>query len=221
MLVKEQSHLLSLIESGFAAFRILVIGDVMLDRSIWGDVDRISPEAPVPVLRSVQTKSAPGGAANVAMNLVGLGVNVAQAGFWGNDSEMRELSALLAPAGVDSSGMILSGHSTISKTRIVSRNQQLLRLDVESAEPRPAAEHQALIERCLELVRTADAVVLSDYAKGALSARLCQAVITRARERRIPVLVDPKGRDFSKYAGATTICPNLHELGLVTGVSSR
>ncbi len=135
MLVKEQSRLLSLIESGFAALRVLVIGDVMLDRSIWGDVDRISPEAPVPVLRSVRTSSAPGGAANVAMNLVGLGVKVAQAGFWGNDGEMRELSALLAPAGVDFSGMIVSGHSTISKTRIVSRNQQLLRLDVESSEP--------------------------------------------------------------------------------------
>jgi D-beta-D-heptose 7-phosphate kinase / D-beta-D-heptose 1-phosphate adenosyltransferase len=217
VLVKEQSRLLSLIESGFAALRILVIGDVMLDRSIWGHVDRISPEAPVPVLRSVRTTTAPGGAANVAMNLVGLGVKAAQAGFWGNDAEMRELSALLAPAGVDFSGMIVSAHSTISKTRIVSRNQQLLRLDVESAEPRPAAEQQALLERSLQLVRTADAVVLSDYAKGALSPQLCQAVIALARERGIPVLVDPKDRDFHKYAGATTICPNLQELALVTG----
>ena len=220
-MVKEQSRLLSLIESGFAALRILIIGDVMLDRSIWGDVDRISPEAPVPVLRSVRTTNAPGGAANVAMNLVGLGVKVAQAGFWGNDVEMRELSALLAAAGVDFSGMIVSRHPTISKTRIVSRNQQLLRLDVESAEPHPAGEHRALLERSLELVRTADAVILSDYAKGALSAQLCQAVIALARERRIPVLADPKGRDFSKYAGATTICPNLQELGLVTGIDSR
>jgi D-beta-D-heptose 7-phosphate kinase/D-beta-D-heptose 1-phosphate adenosyltransferase len=221
MLVKEQSRLLSLIEGGFAALRILVIGDVMLDRSIWGDVDRISPEAPVPVLRSVRTTSAPGGSANVVMNLVGLGVKAAQAGFWGNDAEMRELRALLAPAGVDVSGMVLSGHSTISKTRIVSRNQQLLRLDVESADPHPAAEHEALLERSRELVPTADAVILSDYAKGALSAELCQAVIALAQERGIPVLVDPKGQDFAKYAGATTICPNLHELGLVTGIASR
>src|SRR5580704_10382223 len=210
MLVKEQSRLLSLIESGFASLRVLVIGDVMLDRSIWGEVDRISPEAPVPVLRSVRTTGAPGGAANVAMSLVGLGVKVEQAGFWGNDGEMRELSGLLSAAGVDFSGMVLSGHSTISKTRIVSRNQQLLRLDVENSEPHPAAEHQALRERCLELVPAADAVILSDYDKGALSAQLCKAVITRAREGRIPVLVDPKGRDFGKYAGATTICPNLH-----------
>ena len=221
MLVKEQSRLLSLIESGFAALRVLVIGDVMLDRSIWGEVDRISPEAPVPVLRSVRTTSAPGGAANVAMNLVGLGVKVEQAGFWGNDGEMRELSALLSTAGVDFSGMVLSGHSTISKTRIVSRNQQLLRLDVESADPHPAADHQALLERSLGLVRAADAVILSDYAKGALSAELCQAVIALARKQRIPVLVDPKGLDFTKYAGSTTICPNLQELALVTGIASR
>src|SRR6202161_4975679 len=110
-MVKDQSRLLSLIENGFAALRILIIGDVMLDRSIWGDVDRISPEAPVPVLRSVRTTSAPGGAANVAMNLVGLGIKAAQAGFWGNDAEMRELSVLLTPAGVDFSAMIVSGHS--------------------------------------------------------------------------------------------------------------
>jgi len=219
--VKEQSRLLSLIESGFAALRILIIGDVMLDRSIWGDVDRISPEAPVPVLRSVRTTSAPGGAANVAMNLVGLGVSVDQAGFWGDDAEMRELRGLLASANVDLSGMVASCHPTISKTRVTSRNQQLLRLDVESAEPRPAAEHQALLERALELVRTADAVILSDYDKGALTAPLCQAVIALARQRRIPVLADPKGRDFSKYAGTTTICPNLQELGLVTGIPSR
>src|ERR1700761_2831252 len=112
---------LSLIESGFAALRVLVIGDVMLDRSIWGDLERISPEAPVPVLRSVRTTSAPGGAANVSMNLVGLGVKVAQSGFWGDDADMHELRGLLAAAGVDSSGMLLSTHSTISKTRVVSR----------------------------------------------------------------------------------------------------
>jgi D-beta-D-heptose 7-phosphate kinase/D-beta-D-heptose 1-phosphate adenosyltransferase len=221
MLVKEQSRLLSLIESGLARLRIVVIGDVMLDRSVWGEVDRISPEAPVPVLRSVRTTNAPGGAANVAMNLVGLGVKVTQAGFWGNDTEMRELGALLSASGVDSSGMVMSGHATISKTRIVSRNQQLLRLDVESAEPHPEAEEQQLLERSLTAIGAADAVILSDYAKGALSPQLCQAVIAKAREKRIPVLADPKGRDFNKYVGATTICPNLQELALATGIDRR
>ena len=224
-LVKEQSRMLSLVESEFGSPRILVLGDVMLDRSIWGDVDRISPEAPVPVLRSVRSTSAPGGSANVAMNLVGLGIRVVQAGFWGQDADMLELTALLTQAGVDSSGMVLSGHATISKTRVVSRNQQLLRLDVENADTRPDGEHQALLERSLQLVGGMaggmDAIILSDYAKGALRPQLCQAVIARARERKIPVLVDPKGQDFSRYAGATTICPNLQELSVATGVAIR
>ena len=185
----------------------------------------ISPEAPVPVLRSVRSTSAPGGSANVAMNLVGLGIRVVQAGFWGQDADMLELTALLTQAGVDSSGMVLSGHATISKTRVVSRNQQLLRLDVENADTRPDGEHQALLERSLQLVGGMaggmDAIILSDYAKGALRPQLCQAVIARARERKIPVLVDPKGQDFSRYAGATTICPNLQELSVATGVAIR
>jgi D-beta-D-heptose 7-phosphate kinase / D-beta-D-heptose 1-phosphate adenosyltransferase len=212
---------LSLIESGFSALRILVIGDVMLDRSIWGEVDRISPEAPVPVLRSVRSTSAPGGSANVAMNLIGLGVKVDQAGFWGDDADMRALEASLTSAGVALSGMVLSGHATICKTRVVSRNQQLLRLDVENADPHPAGEQQALLDRCVALAPAADAIILSDYAKGALSPQLCQAVIGLARKKGIPVLVDPKGQDFEKYKGATTICPNLQELGLVTGIPPR
>src|SRR6202000_1140974 len=106
--------------------RILVVGDVMLDRSTWGEVDRISPEAPVPVLRRVRTTSAPGGAANVAMNLAGLGIQATLAGCWGDYAEMRELRGLLVAAGLDASGMVTSAHPTISKTRIVSRNQQLL-----------------------------------------------------------------------------------------------
>jgi D-beta-D-heptose 7-phosphate kinase / D-beta-D-heptose 1-phosphate adenosyltransferase len=217
MVVNEPSRLLGLIEESFGNPRILVVGDVMLDRSTWGEVDRISPEAPVPVLRRVRTSSAPGGAANVAMNLAGLGIKATLAGFWGDDAEMRELRGLLA--GLDASGMVASAHPTISKTRIVSRNQQLLRLDVENADPHPPDEEHTLLERCMTLLATADAVILSDYAKGALSAPLCQAIIQRAKERRIPVLVDPKGRDFTKYAGASTICPNLQELGLATGVA--
>jgi D-beta-D-heptose 7-phosphate kinase / D-beta-D-heptose 1-phosphate adenosyltransferase len=219
MLVKEQSRLLALIEEGFGSPRIVVVGDTMLDRSIWGEVDRISPEAPVPILRQIRTVSAPGGAANVAMNLAGLGVKATLAGFWGDDAEMRELRTLFTTARLDFSGMVVSGRSTISKTRIVCRNQQLMRLDVEHSEPQLETEHQALLARALDLTASADAVILSDYAKGALSESLCQAVIRAARERGIPVLVDPKGHDFRKYAGATTICPNLQELSVVTGIS--
>jgi D-beta-D-heptose 7-phosphate kinase/D-beta-D-heptose 1-phosphate adenosyltransferase len=209
---------LSLLESGFRSVDVLVIGDVMLDRYVWGSVDRISPEAPVPVLRSVHTTRVPGGAANVAMNLIGLGTRVKQAGFWGDDVEQRELADLLSQAGVDTLGMIPSAHPTISKTRIMARQQQLLRMDIENSAARPQSELDALLERVLRLVSEADAVILSDYAKGTLSPALCASVIEAARGRGIPVLIDPKDKSFAKYAGATTICPNLAELSLATGV---
>jgi len=216
--VKDLSRILSLIEEGFQSIRVLVIGDVMLDRYVWGSVDRISPEAPVPVLRSMHTTGVPGGAANVAMNLVGLGARATQAGFWGDDVEQRELGELLSAAGVDVSGMIDSAHPTISKTRVMARRQQLLRMDIENAAARPAVEQDALLERAVQLVADADAVILSDYAKGTLSPALCQNVIQTARRHSIPVLVDPKDKSFAKYAGATTICPNLGELSLATGI---
>jgi len=216
--VKDLSRILSLIEREFQSLRVLVIGDVMLDRYVWGSVDRISPEAPVPVLRSLHTTRVPGGAANVAMNLVGLGVRSTQAGFWGDDLEQRELGELLSAAGVDVSGMIQSAHPTISKTRVMARHQQLLRMDVENAASHPSSEQDALLERALDLVSKADAVILSDYAKGTLSPALCRAVIDKARGHGSPVLVDPKDKSFAKYAGATTICPNLSELSLATGI---
>jgi D-beta-D-heptose 7-phosphate kinase/D-beta-D-heptose 1-phosphate adenosyltransferase len=216
--VKDLSRILSVIERGFTSVRVLVIGDVMLDRYVWGSVDRISPEAPVPVLRSLHTTRVPGGAANVSMNLVGLGARATQAGFWGDDVERRELQELLSAAGVDVAGMIASAHPTVSKTRVMARRQQLLRMDVENAAGRPAAEHDALLDCALHLLAQADAVILSDYAKGALSPALCRAVIDEARSRHIPVLVDPKDKSFAKYAGATTICPNLSELSLATGI---
>ena len=216
--MKDLSRVLSLIERGFQSLRVLVIGDVMLDRYVWGSVDRISPEAPVPVLRSLHTTRVPGGAANVAMNLVGLGVKATQAGFWGDDLEQRELSELLSSAGVDISGMVLSAHPTISKTRVMARHQQLLRMDVEDSAARAANEESELLDRALCLVSEADAIVLSDYAKGTLNPALCRGVIEEARRRGIPVLVDPKDKSFGKYAGATTICPNLSEMSLVTGI---
>jgi D-beta-D-heptose 7-phosphate kinase/D-beta-D-heptose 1-phosphate adenosyltransferase len=215
--VKDLSRVLPLIESGFRSIRILVIGDVMLDRYVWGSVDRISPEAPVPVLRSVHTTRVPGGAANVCMNIVSLGARAMMAGFWGNDLEQRELGELLSKAGVDASGMTVSSHPTISKTRVMARQQQLLRMDIEDLGARPHSEHDALLESALRLVSEADAVILSDYAKGTLSLDLCQSVIKGARERGIPLLVDPKAKAFGKYTGATTICPNLSEFLLATG----
>jgi len=219
--MQEIHAVLALLEGGFSELKVLVVGDLMLDRYILGEVDRISPEAPVPVLRHAQRYERPGGAANVAMNLAGLGCQTLLAGFWGNDSEQRELAEFLEKAKIDTAGVVSTALPTISKTRILGRMQQLLRLDIESRE-RPGAEDQRhLLERVEQLATKVHAVVLSDYAKGALSAELCEAVIRVARRVGVPVLVDPKSPDFSMYSGATAVCPNLNELALATGVPAH
>jgi D-beta-D-heptose 7-phosphate kinase/D-beta-D-heptose 1-phosphate adenosyltransferase len=217
-MLPEIHSILGLLESGFPKIKVLVVGDLMLDRYVIGEVDRISPEAPVPVLRHAQRYERPGGAANVAMNLAGLGCQTFLAGFWGGDAEKAELAKLLELAGIDTLGIVTSSLPTISKTRIVARTQQMLRLDIESRDAYPAEESARLQARAVELVAKVHAVILSDYAKGALTRELCEAVIRAARQAGIPVLVDPKTKDLSKYSGATTICPNLNELSLATGV---
>ncbi len=217
-MLPELHKVLGLLEGGFQSLRVAVVGDVMLDRYIVGDVERISPEAPVPVLRQALQYARPGGAANVAQNLAGLGLRTTLSGFVGIDSVAAELVQLLQQAEVSTDGLVAATLPTITKTRVVSRTQQLLRIDVESHEPHRSDDASRLLDAAVASVASADAVVLSDYAKGALTAELCSVVIVAARARGIPVLVDPKSRDFSKYAGATTICPNLQELSAATGV---
>ena len=168
-MLPELHRVLGLLEGGFHDIRVLVVGDLMLDRYIVGDVDRISPEAPVPVLRHAHRYERPGGAANVAMNLAGLGCQALLAGLWGADAEQRELSAALEAASIDTAGVVTSSLPTISKTRIVGRTQQLLRLDIESREPHSAQDIEHLRDRVLALVEKVHAVILSDYAKGVLS----------------------------------------------------
>lgn len=218
-MLPEIHKVLKLLEGGFAELKVLVVGDLMLDRYILGDVDRISPEAPVPVLRHVQRYETPGGAANVAMNLAGLGCQTLLAGFWGNDAEQKELAGFLDKAKIDTTGVVSTALPTISKTRIVGRQQQLLRLDIESREKPSEVDCGRLMESAEQLAGKVHAVVLSDYAKGALSAELCERVIRAARQAGVPVLADPKSPDFSKYSGATTVCPNLGELAMATGVA--
>jgi D-beta-D-heptose 7-phosphate kinase / D-beta-D-heptose 1-phosphate adenosyltransferase len=218
-MLPELHSILNLLEGGFGQLKVLVIGDIMLDRYIHGEVERISPEAPVPVIRHAQRYERAGGAANVAMNLAGLGCQTFLGGFWGNDSEQGELLAILDRAGIDTVGVVSSSLPTISKTRIVGRMQQLLRLDIESRDLPPAIEAQRLLERTTELVSKVHAVILSDYAKGALSNALCTAVIRAARIAGVPILADPKTPDFGKYSGATSVCPNLTELSQATGIS--
>jgi D-beta-D-heptose 7-phosphate kinase/D-beta-D-heptose 1-phosphate adenosyltransferase len=154
------------------------------------------------------------------MNLAGLGCQALLAGFWGEDGEKAELQAFLDKAKVDTAGVVTTSLPTISKTRIVGRQQQLLRLDIESRFPHSDLDRQRLLERVELLVGKVHAVLLSDYAKGVVTAELCEAVIRAARRAGVPVLVDPKTADLSKYTGATMVCPNLHELALATGLSA-
>ena len=211
------SHLIRLVESEFGKPNVLVVGDVMLDKYVWGEVERISPEAPVPVLRTARQSQHPGGAANVAVNLAGLGARVTLMGLGGGDDDQRTLEALLTKAGVQFSLVACPGVPTTSKLRVLAGHQQLLRLDND---PRCAdfnGSSDALLQNVLRVLPEASVVVLSDYAKGALSERVCRSIISEARRLRIPVVVDPKGSDFTRYRGATTICPNAKELAAVTG----
>lgn len=220
-MLSELHNVLGLLEGGFHQVKVLVVGDLMLDRYIVGDVDRISPEAPVPVLRHAHRYSRPGGAANVAMNLSGLGCQALLAGFWGDDAERRELSSALEAAQIETAGIVTSPLPTISKTRIVGRTQQLLRLDIESRDLPTTEDQHNLLERVLALIEKVHAIVLSDYAKGALTNELCASVIRSARRANVPVFVDPKTPDLSKYSGATMVCPNLHELSAATGIPTH
>jgi len=219
-MIQNLQSVVELLEGGFNRLQVLVVGDVMLDRYIWGEVDRVSPEAPVPVIHHTSRSSRPGGAANVALNLARLGIQAKLCGFWGDDSERVELTTLIKTEHIDISGMVITKHPTISKTRILGRNQQMLRLDVESTEAYSTNESISLQQNVLEVLASVDAVILSDYAKGVLDKQLCLEITAAAKKRSIPVLVDPKSRDFSKYEGATTICPNLKELRLATGIDS-
>ena len=197
----------------FNRARVLVLGDVMLDRYWEGPASRISPEAPVPVVRVEHISDRPGGAGNVALNIAALGSAARLGGYTGDDEMADSLQDMLAGAGVDCALTRVPGQATTTKLRVISRHQQLLRLDFEQpsrAPPSPAltADLPALLEDC-------DALLLSDYAKGALVDPA--PLISLARTRGIPVLVDPKGGDFSRYRGATLLTPNLQELEAVVG----
>jgi rfaE bifunctional protein kinase chain/domain len=193
--------------------RILVVGDVMLDRYWFGDVDRISPEAPVPVVRVARNEERPGGAANVARNAAALGAPVALLSVVGDDEAGASLERLVAAEGVQPTLHRDAALSTTVKLRVVSRQQQLLRIDFETTPSREVlADKLADYER---LLADADVVIMSDYGKGGLThiARM----IELARAAGKPILVDPKGDDYARYRGATAITPNRAELREVVG----
>ncbi len=208
---------IELIENFWEQRRILVVGDVMLDKYVWGTVERVSPEAPVPVVRGTQITHCPGGAANVAMNVAGLGAKAIVAGLVGEDQDAELLRRALEAAGVETRFVPVADIPTTSKLRILSRNQQMLRLDFEKKYIPPHGVYEELIRQSREAISSCSAVILSDYAKGALNDHVCAVIINDARTLGIPVLVDPKSHTFQKYRNATTICPNLQEMALVTG----
>ena len=193
--------------------RILVVGDVMLDRYWFGSADRISPEAPVPVVRVDKTEYRLGGAGNVALNIAKQGVRVNLLSVRGDDQEGRELESLLERNHIESHLLIDKQLSTTIKTRVIAQHQQLVRIDFEST-PTHEVLNQAL-KRYVDLVSDADAIVFSDYGKGGLQ-HIAQ-MIREANKADKCVLVDPKGVDFERYCGASYITPNKSELRNVVG----
>lgn len=203
--------------------RIAVIGDLMVDRYVFGDVSRISPEAPVPVNRVKQMKEVLGGAANVAANLANLDVHVYVGGVAGQDTHGNLLQDLLGSNGIDKSGVVISNErSTITKMRILGARQQMMRLDFETVRDVDQQEEEALIRWLTILCQKGlDGIVISDYGKGVCTDTLLRQVFNLANQYMIPTIVDPKGAQWNKYDGATFITPNVKELSERVGYSIR
>lgn len=199
----------------FSKASVLVVGDVMLDRYWFGETARISPEAPVPVVNIKHIDERPGGAGNVALNIAALGTSVTLLGIAGDDAAGNALKDQLKAAHVAHHLLSLPSIPTITKLRIISRHQQLLRLDFEEAFP--LFDPTELIERYKTLLSTHNLVILSDYNKGTLAS--VSEFIRLAKEHHIPVLVDPKGSSFERYRGANIITPNLKEFETIVGPS--
>lgn len=192
---------------------VLVVGDVMLDRYWHGPTSRISPEAPVPVVKVNMVEERPGGAANVAMNIASLGARSSLIGLTGIDDAANALTSSLETVNVCCDFVAIPTHPTITKLRVLSRNQQLLRLDFE--EGFDDVDVQPMLERIEKALPNIGALVLSDYAKGALSK--IQKMIALANQVGVPVLIDPKGNDFERYRGATLLTPNMSEFEAIVG----
>ncbi len=212
------SDLLALIER-FAGRRVLVVGDFMLDRYVFGDAERISPEAPVPVLRVIERQDRVGGAGSVAVNVAALDAHVTCIGWVGRDAFGDRVEQSLKSAGADTSGLLRTpDRPTITKTRLVGlaehrHRQQLLRVDDEDVRPVSDDDAQRLIERIDQALPHCDVVCLEDYAKGLLTPHVCATLIESARRRSKPVLVDPaRSGSWDKYRGATLATPNRAEL---------
>ena len=201
------------------AHRIAIVGDAMLDVYLRGDVDRISPEAPVPVVRVRERKLALGGAANVAQNVAALGATAELVAMIGGDAPGRTLRDMLERIGAEPRALVEGARPTTTKTRVLARAQQVVRFDEEEDTDVEGAEIEALLSAVDRAVREADALVLEDYNKGVLVPQVIERAIARARERGIPIVVDPKYRNFFAYRGATVFKPNRRELEAALGAA--
>ncbi|HJU88365.1 MAG TPA: D-glycero-beta-D-manno-heptose-7-phosphate kinase [Gemmatimonadaceae bacterium] len=202
-----------------AKHRIAIVGDAMLDVYLRGDVDRISPEAPVPVVRVRDRTVALGGAANVAQNAAALGASVDLVGIIGSDEAGRTLCSMLDRIGAPAASLVQGRRPTTTKTRILARVQQVVRIDEEDDADISGEDVARLLAAAERAVSSADALVLEDYNKGVLVPNVIEKVIALARARRIPIVVDPKYRNFFAYRGATIFKPNRRELEAALGAA--
>jgi rfaE bifunctional protein kinase chain/domain len=204
--------------SDFAGRRVLVVGDAMLDEHIQGQVRRLSPEAPVPIVEIQSRRFHPGGAANVAANITSLGGSALLVGIIGADSAGVQLRQELSARAVGPEYLIAGiDRRTTTKSRVMAGGQHIVRFDEECRLDLSPEEEDTLAKRAAECADDADACVISDYAKGVVTPKICQIVITAASARGIPIVVDPKGSDYTKYDGATVITPNLNEARTLAG----
>jgi rfaE bifunctional protein kinase chain/domain len=199
----------------FSNTKVLVIGDVMLDTYIWGDVKRVSPEAPVPIVEVNHRESRLGGAANVALNLQSLGATPILCSVVGNDEKATELNKLLKEERLTNTGILKSTErKTTTKFRIIGNKVQLLRVDDEMADPLNKDEERSFIKMIEQILaeEKIDAILFQDYDKGAITEKIIREVVANARQKKIPVAVDPKKRNFFHYQEVTLFKPNLKEL---------
>ncbi|HSK70146.1 MAG TPA: D-glycero-beta-D-manno-heptose-7-phosphate kinase [Pyrinomonadaceae bacterium] len=215
------SKLLSIINN-FPKVKVLIVGDVMLDRYWWGSVRRISPEAPVPVVNLQKTSLAAGGAANVAANVAGLGAEPILVGAIGEDEEAALFSRVLEEANVSGENLVrLKNRSTTIKTRIVAHSQHVVRIDQEHAQNLDFEEENLVWNKIEEVFEKVSVIVLSDYAKGILTENLISRLISKGKENKKLILVDPKGKNYKKYRGATILTPNKKEAAQASGLEEN
>lgn len=206
------------IAARFPSLRVAVVGDLMLDRYLQGDIERISPEAPVPVVLVSSRRDALGGAANVAANVAAAGARCHLVGAVGTDAAGTDLRDALARAGIDSSRVLsVTDRPTTTKTRIIARGQQVCRVDDEKDGDLDGASLAQVTRLALEALEDCDILLLEDYDKGTLAPTMIPVIVDKARSRRIPVVVDPKYRHFYSFAGATVFKPNRRELESALG----